>query len=126
MGGNGMTLNELSKEIHEYAKQKGFWDSKREMGTLLMLIVSELSEAMEADRKVKYAEVTQFQKNIDLGGNWERNFEALIKDRFEDEIADAFIRLFDLCGAMNIDIEYHIKQKLVYNATREYKHGKKY
>ena len=119
-------LNELSKEINDYAKSKGFWDTPRETGTLLMLIVSELAEAMEADRKVKYALPTEFKKNVDLGGNWQVNFETYIKDTFEDEIADAFIRLFDLCGAMNIDIEYHINQKLVYNATREYKHGKKY
>lgn len=43
-----MELNELSKEIHNYAKKKGFWDIEREMGTLLMLVVSELSEAREA------------------------------------------------------------------------------
>ena len=119
-------LNELSKEINDYAKSKGFWDKPRETGTLLMLIVSELAEAMEADRKKKCALPKEFKKNIDLGGNWKTNFEMYIKDTFEDEIADAFIRLFDLCGAMNIDIEYHINQKLVYNATREYRHGKKY
>ncbi|MFA5196144.1 MAG: hypothetical protein WC401_10140 [Bacteroidales bacterium] len=119
-------LNELSKEIHEYAQDKGFWDNPRETGTLLMLIVSELAEALEADRKIKYALPKEFKKNVDLGGNWHTNFEVYIKDTFEDEIADTFIRLFDLCGAMNIDIEYHINQKLVYNASREYRHGKKY
>lgn len=119
-------LNKLSKEIHEYAQSKGFWDNPREIGTLLMLIVSELAEALEADRKVKYALPKEFKKNVDLGGNWQTNFELYIKDTFEDEIADTFIRLFDLCGAMNIDIEYHINQKLVYNASREYRHNKEY
>ena len=54
------------------------------------------------------------------------NFEALVKDSVEDEIADAFIRLFDLCGFYGIDIEAHIKAKMAYNATRPAKHGKKY
>lgn len=40
------TLNELRDEIHEIAKSKGFWDKPRETGTLLMLCVSELAEAM--------------------------------------------------------------------------------
>jgi hypothetical protein len=44
----------------------------------------------------------------------------------EDEVADAIIRLLDFCGARGIDIDWHIKNKLRYNATREHKHGKKY
>lgn len=46
-------LNFASQEIHKEARNKGFWDSERETGTLLMLCVSELSEALEADRKGK-------------------------------------------------------------------------
>ncbi len=46
-------LNELAKQFHERAKAKGFWDEPKETGTLLMLMVSELSEALEADRKPK-------------------------------------------------------------------------
>jgi len=121
-----MTLNDKSKEIHEYAKHKGFGDMPRETGTLLMLIVSELSEAMEADRKVKYAQEEAFERGLHVGGNWKACFEEYIKDTFEDEIADAFIRLLDLCGARNINIDYFIEQKLKYNQTREYRHGKKY
>lgn len=121
-----MSLNKKSQEIHEYAKQKGFWDTPREMGTLLMLIVSELSEAMEADRKVKYARPKAFNTGIHLGGNWQACFEEYLKDTFEDEIADTFMRLFDLCGERNIDIEFYIEHKLKYNQTREYRHGKKY
>ena len=110
-----MTINKKSKEIHEYAKQKGFWDIPRETGTLLMLIVSELSEAMEADRKVKYAQEEAFERGLHVGGNWNACFEEYIKDTFEDEIADAFIRLMDLCGARNINIDSFIELKLKYN-----------
>ena len=53
-------------------------------------------------------------------------FERCIKDTFEDEIADAFLRLMDLCGAMNIDIEKHIRMKAEYNKLRPTKHGKAY
>jgi len=53
-------------------------------------------------------------------------FKNHIKDSFEDEIADAVIRLLDMCGGLRIDIDFHVTSKLMYNASRPYKHGKKY
>ena len=121
-------LNELSKQIYEGNKLRGFDVSKENIGQTLMLIVSELSEALEADRKGRYARVKELegysqQENLDQR---KVGFELYIKDSFEDEIADSFIRLFDLVGGLNIDIEKHIEMKLKYNSTREYKHGKRY
>ena len=43
---------------------------------------------------------------------------------FREEIADAFIRLLDLCGGMKIDIEEEICKKSMKNKNRPYKHGK--
>lgn len=128
------TLNELRDEIHENAKNKGFWDSPRETGTLLMLCVSELAEAMEADRKSRYADLEAYRSctmaddilSEDFDIYLESSFEKLIKDTFEDELADTIIRILDLCGAKGIDIEKHIELKMKYNATRERMHGKKY
>ena len=124
-------LNEISKQFHERAKQKGFWDDKREIGTLLMLVVSELSEALEADRKNKHADLYKFERrqltSLLTQPHWFINeFSAEIKDTFEDEIADTFIRLFDLVGFLGIDIDKHIELKMKFNATREHKHGKAY
>ena len=114
-------MNELAKQIHEYAKAKGFWDKPRDTGTLLMLIVSELAEAMEADRNGRIANIGKFHKGIAL----DDIFEASIKDTFEDEMADTIIRILDLCAAKGIDIDKHIELKMKYNATRSYRHGNK-
>lgn len=122
------TLNKLRDEIHGHAISKGFWDKERETGTLLMLCVSELSEALEADRKGKFAKVKLYEAVDQIGrpSHDAFSFESTIKDTFEDEIADTIIRLLDLCGARGIDIEKHIELKMKYNATRERMHGKKY
>lgn len=45
-----VALYDLAAEIHGTAKEKGFWDSERNYGEMLMLIVSELAEALEAHR----------------------------------------------------------------------------
>ena len=48
-------------------------------------------------------------------------FEENVKDTFEDELADSIIRLLDLSAMLDIDIEFHITQKMRYNKTRGYK-----
>jgi len=125
-------LNDAAQQIHAAARNKGFWDSERETGTLLMLCVSELSEALEADRENRFAKLEHYEENMKgyTPENSPLSFESLftmdIKDTFEDEIADTVIRILDLCGARGIDIERHINLKLKYNATRERMHGKSY
>lgn len=94
-----MGLNDLSAYCHSIAKEKGFWDQERNVGEMLMLVTSELGEAMEGYRH-------QDQEN------------------FREEIADVFIRLFDMCGGLGIDIEAEITKKAEKNKSRSYKHGK--
>jgi len=94
-----------------------------------MLIVSELGEALEAHRCGKMCNDDIFIFSIgwlEEGIFPEIDYENNIKGTFEEEIADTFIRLADLCGYLKIDIEKHIKAKLEYNKTRPEKHGKKY
>lgn len=144
-----LSLNAACAEQHEAVIQKGF--TPQPVATILMLIVSELGEACEADRKNRHADVDAFETQvptilIDMNGGClivdqatkehisesmardmcKDAFERTIKDTFEDEIADAFLRLMDLCGAMNIDIEKHIRMKAEYNKLRPTKHGKAY
>jgi NTP pyrophosphatase (non-canonical NTP hydrolase) len=128
-----MNIKKYIKEAHENAVEKGFYtcpecggyskgekpDINGEMiscstcnstgkhkniGELLMLIVSELSEALEADRKHHYADLSQLEKHK-LKFPFKEIFENSIKNSFEDEIADVFIRLFDLCGYLEIKLK---------------------
>lgn len=129
-----ISLNEFSKQVYEGNKLRGFDVSKENIGQTLMLVVSELAEALEADRKNRYANLEVFEAcmtadNINEGDMdlyIKQSFQETIKDTFEDEIADSLIRIFDLCGGLEIDIERHIEYKLEYNSKREFKHGKKY
>ena len=92
-------LNKLCKDIAEWREKKGFitgWDNMPEK---LMLVVTELSEAMEALRHED-------------------------KQNFTEEIADTYIRLCDICGSVDIDIESEISRKMEINKNRPHKHGK--
>ena len=120
-----MDIKEVSESIHKNNVEKGFWEDKanKNVGEVLMLCVSELSEALEAHRKGKFANQAEFLISEKA---FKEKFVENIKDSFEDEIADTVIRLFDLCQGFDIDLEWHIQQKMKYNATREFKHGKAY
>lgn len=124
-------LNELMEKIHANAVDKGFWDEPVQTGVSLMLIVSELAEALESDRKEKFAAWNTYDNESDVWSEHKlqqfiQEFEVGVKDTFEDEMADSLIRILDLCAYMKIDIAKHIELKMLYNSTREYKHGKKY
>jgi hypothetical protein len=56
-----MTINELITTAHEDAKKAGWWDEDRNTGELLMLIVSECGEALEAHRSGKVMAITPLQ-----------------------------------------------------------------
>jgi NTP pyrophosphatase (non-canonical NTP hydrolase) len=121
-------LNILAAEIHLVNKEKGFWDKERNIGEMLMLVNSELGEAMEAHRKGKSADWIGYQEAIEGRAlmSKEEAFEHCIKDSFEDEIADAVIRLLDLAAGLNINLDKHIEAKLAYNRSRDRFHGKEY
>lgn len=104
---------ELAIKIYRINKNNGFWDKERNLGEMLMLVVSELGEAIEAHRKGRFANQNKFLKDFESAGmkpllpnfGFKSSFEDNIKDTFEDEICDTLIRLYDMCGGLGINLE---------------------
>ena len=101
-------FDELAEEIHKNAVDKGFWDRTVDpifIAKQMMMIVSEVSEAMEALRK---------------------DMDA---DQISDEFADILIRTLDLyagiaeAGYVTKSLDYAVKEKMERNSHRPKKHG---
>lgn len=104
-----MNLKKIAIEIHQVNIDNGFSEvgKRRNVGEVLMLVTSELAEALEADRK-------------DLMDD-----KLTHRTGFEVELADAMIRILDIAEEWELDLEGAIREKLDYNKTRGYKHGNK-
>lgn len=106
-----VNLNALSQDCYSMAFSKGFYKDDPNLATKLMLIVSELSEVLEADRK---GDLTKPSEKVPHYTN------------FEEEMADTIIRILDLAGRHNLNIHDAVLEKIRYNAGREKRHGKRY
>ncbi len=95
-------INNLCKTCFEDAEANGWWDKERNDGELIALMHSELSEALEVLRKPEKA-----------------------TEPVETELADCIIRIFDYCGARNLDLGTALVKKMEKNRGRGYKHGGK-
>lgn len=111
-----VSLNEFSKECYEASKAKGWYDDANadDIVTKLCLVHSEISESLEEYRNNKG--LTEIYYNPDNPNK---------PEGFPIEIADALIRIFDICGANGIDIENAVRLKMKYNKTRGHRHGGK-
>lgn len=64
----------------------------------------------------------------DLSGRLPRNYYPpdMVDQVIEDILAGAVIRIADLCGYLGIDLDAVISEKMAYNETRPFKHGKRF
>lgn len=105
-----MNLNTLRDQAYKTACDHGFHDKELSNEHLLMLVITELAEAVEADQKGKVAQRRMFEMNCDTPHedpkhHWCFCFEHFIKDSVQDELADAVIRLLDFAGLRGFDID---------------------
>ncbi len=104
--------NALKDQAYENATRHGFHDQKESMPHDLCMVITELGEAINAHRSGIRADKEEFFEKYVYDRpddwqvrHWRDGFERHIKDTFEDELADAIIRLLDLCGYDLIDLD---------------------
>jgi NTP pyrophosphatase (non-canonical NTP hydrolase) len=97
-------LNELAKYCRE-RNDKWWYDINgkkldRNKGELMMLMVSEIAEAMEGVRKDLMDDKLPHRKAVEV------------------ELVDCLIRIFDYAGEYNLDLDGAFHEKNAYNDVR--------
>lgn len=98
-----MNLNELRNKAYQCAVTHGWHEENLSDEHFLCLVISELMEAVEADRKGMHADIEAFNKYNGYV-DFKENFERQIKGTVEDELADVVIRCLYLAGLHSIDL----------------------
>lgn len=106
------SIKQLCEEAYENASAKGWHNGQRSIGELIVLMHSELSEALEDTRNGHGFNDVWYEEDGKPCG-------------VLSELADVVIRIFDACGLYNADLEGMIYEKMAYNATRPHRHGGK-
>ena len=106
------SMNQLAQEIASWRERKGFETSWLNVPEKLMLIVTELAEAMEAYRHIIFSGTL----GTPVPSEW--------VDNFREELADTLIRTLDLTASLDINIEDEVITKMKVNERRQWKHGK--
>lgn len=127
----GLTI--LSAAVSRTAHRHGWWSDRlgdyqaRNMGEMLMLMTSELAEALESHRRSE--PVLWYKHRDDHDKDWtqlrEVDGELGKPEGIAAELADCIIRILDTCQTLDIPIVQALLEKHAYNITRPYRHGGK-
>ena len=97
----GFRIDDLCAQCHGNSNAAGWWNAPRNFGEMIALMHSELSEALEGDRK-------------NLASDHLPGFSMV-----EEEFADVLIRLFDCAGGMGLRLGQAFEAKIQFNQERE-------
>ena len=104
----------LADKAHANAVAKGFHGVRQSNEHYVMLVITEISEFIQADREGRWSwqSIAMYKDIIDpstpakgANGSWVDNFEVWIGKSAEVELADIAIRLADLAGLLGLDFE---------------------
>lgn len=120
-----MNLNELRDKAYQCAVSHGWHEEEHSNEHWLCLVISELMESVQADRKGKRARPDYYKtaienslickgldKTISKETGYKVHYEEWIKDTVEDELSDTCIRLLDLAGLRSIDISDFTEEEI--------------
>ncbi len=104
-------FSRMSQEVHQLARDKGWYDgAPRTSLELLMLVVGEVAEASECIRNgEKFWHLNAYEKP-----------EGELA-----ELADVVIRVMDIAASRGWDLGWAIVTKHNFNKSRPYRHGNK-
>ena len=100
---NTEELNALKERAYKTAVEHGFHEEEKPDAYWLGLVMREMGEAINADRKGLHADAKWFEVDLAILP-FDFCFEAHIKDSVEDELADVVIRLLDFAGLKGYEL----------------------
>lgn len=94
-------LASLAEDAFKNADKHGFYPENTEIETALMLIITEMAEAVQADRHNRHGSIEDYESEIQMGRDIPTAYKNSLEGTVESEFADIAIRILSLLGWMN-------------------------
>lgn len=94
-------LASLAEDAFKNAEKHGFYTESTEIETELMLIITEMAEAVQADRHNRHGSIEDYESEIQMGRDIPTAYKNSLEGTVESEFADIAIRILSLLGWMN-------------------------
>ncbi len=94
-------LASLAEDAFKIADKHGFYPEDTDISTALMLIITEMSEAVQADRKNRHGSIEDYESEIQMGRDIPTAYKNSLEGTVESEFADIAIRILSLLGWIN-------------------------
>lgn len=94
-------LASLAEDAFKNAEKHGFYNESTEIETALMLIITEMAETVQADRKNRHGSIEDYESEIQMGRDIPTAYKNALEGTVESEFADIAIRILSLLGWMN-------------------------
>ena len=102
-------LASLAEDAFKNADKHGFYPENTEIETALMLIITEMAEAVQADRKNRHGSIEDYESEIQMGRDIPTAYKNSLEGTVESEFADIAIRILSLLGWMNSKTSIKLK-----------------
>lgn len=90
-------LKQLMTKAYENAKAKGFYEPDLDINKALMLIITEMSEAIQASRHDRHGSIEGYNTYLEVSDE-HTAYEESLEGTVESEFADIAIRIMSLLG----------------------------
>lgn len=94
-------LASLAEDAFKNADKHGFYPENTEIEIALMLIITEMAEAVQADRHNLHGSIEDYESEIQMGRDIPTAYKNSLEGTVESEFADIAIRILSLLGWMN-------------------------
>lgn len=112
-------LKQLMTKAYENAKAKGFYEPDLDINKALMLIITEMGEAIQASRHDRHGSIEGYNTYLEVSDE-HTAYEKSLEGTVQSEFADIAIRIMSLLGFYNSQKIICLMNDIELKKTEEY------
>lgn len=118
-------VEDMTQEVWDFLGDKGWLDTDHSFSELMVLLHTEISEAVEAYRQWGLETPPTRLVSYAPDGAYPGAVDIVKPEGVGPEMADLLVRLLHTCRRLNVDLVEEFRRVMEHNRQRPFRHGKK-